>query len=94
MEETQSLSVLSPEMQESFRKELVTMIADTLSELNQKSGNSREWLSKKEACQYLSCSNGTLDKYINEYELKVVVIEGIRRFKKSDLDEFYLKYQI
>lgn len=95
MQEVQRLSFpfLSKEVEENLKKEITTIVAQTFSELTSKAGTSKDWLSKNEACSYLSVSNGTIDKFINEYSLKVVVIEGVRRFKKTDLDEFYIKHQ-
>lgn len=94
MQGTNRLSFLSPAMEEEIKTELVSFITETFQELNNKAGSSKEWLSKKEACVYLSVSNNTFDRYINDKGLKVVTIEGVRRFKKSELDAFYLQHQI
>ncbi|MGY0400673.1 helix-turn-helix domain-containing protein [Carnobacterium jeotgali] len=94
MQGTQRLSFLSPAMEEEIKTELVTFITETFQELSNKAGNSKEWMSKKESCVYLSVSNNTFDRYINDKGLKVVTIEGVRRFKRTDLDEFYLKHKI
>lgn len=92
--ETKNLSFLSPAVEEEIKNELVSFITDTFQELTNKAGDSKQWLSKKQSCVYLSVSNNTFDKFINEYDLKVVVIEGVRRFSKSDLDAFYIKHKI
>lgn len=44
------------------------------------------------ACEYLSVSRNTLAKYIKDYGLPVVKIEGVKRIAKSDLNEFMLKH--
>ncbi|MBO1143369.1 helix-turn-helix domain-containing protein [Enterococcus casseliflavus] len=55
--------------------------------------NQTGWLSLKQACEYVAVSRGTLEKWISEYGLSVSVIEGTKRIKKSDLDEFMLSKQ-
>lgn len=94
MKETKSLSFLSPAVEEEIKKEIATLVAVTFQDLTNKAGASKEWMSKKEAQNYLNVSNNTLDKFINEYKLQVVIIEGVRRFKKSDLDTFYFNHTI
>lgn len=55
--------------------------------------NQTGWLSLKQACEYVAVSRGTLEKWISEYGLSVSIIEGTKRIKKSDLDEFMLSKQ-
>lgn len=88
------MTFFSKEMEEEMKKEIVSTVNFTFQELNSKAGGTKEWMSKKEACKYLSVSNNTFDKFINEYSLKVVIVEGIKRFKKSELDAFYLQHQV
>lgn len=94
MQETQRLSFLSPAMEKEIKTELVGFITDTFTELANKAGVEKSWMSKKQACIYLSVSNNTLDKFINEHSLQVVVVEGVRRFSKADLDSFYIQNKI
>lgn len=55
--------------------------------------NQTGWLSLKQACEYVAVSRGTLEKWISEYGLSVSIIEGTKRIKKSDIDEFMLSKQ-
>ncbi|MRI69070.1 helix-turn-helix domain-containing protein [Enterococcus casseliflavus] len=83
-------SLLERAIQEVLNRELIELksLLATLSN-NHFSG----YLTMKDACDYLSVSRNTLAKYINEYDLPITIIEGTKRIKKSDLDEFMLSKQ-
>ncbi|MFW7419743.1 helix-turn-helix domain-containing protein [Vagococcus fluvialis] len=46
------------------------------------------------ACKYIDVSRNTLSKYIDDYGLPVMQIEGIKRIAKSDIDSFMLSHSI
>ncbi|MBL1229340.1 helix-turn-helix domain-containing protein [Enterococcus sp. BWB1-3] len=47
-----------------------------------------EYMTYKQASEYLGISIGTLRKYVSQYGLPVIKIENVTRLKKSDIDEF------
>lgn len=51
--------------------------------------SSREWLNVGESARYLGVSDTTFRKWRKEYKIPSRTIEGITRWKKSDLDEFW-----
>ena len=53
--------------------------------------SSREWLNVGESARYLGVSDTTFRKWRKEYKIPSRTIEGITRWKKSDLDEFWNK---
>lgn len=53
--------------------------------------SSREWLNVGESASYLGVSDTTFRKWRKEYKIPSRTIEGITRWKKSDLDEFWKK---
>lgn len=40
------------------------------------------------ACEYLSISRNTLNKYISSYDLPIIKIDGVRRISRKELDIF------
>ena len=46
------------------------------------------------ACKYIDVSRNTLSKYIADYGLPVMQIEGVKRIAKSDIDSFMLSHSI
>lgn len=51
--------------------------------------SSREWLNVSEAAYYMGISDTTFRKWRKEYQIPSRTIEGVTRWKKSDLDEFW-----
>lgn len=51
-----------------------------------------EYMSLKEACNYLNVSTNTLKRYVDEYGLAVIKIDGVKRISKSELDSFMLSH--
>lgn len=47
-----------------------------------------EYMKLNEVCKYLNISINTLKKYVTEYNLAVIKIDGLKRISKSDLDKF------
>ncbi|MDK6376733.1 helix-turn-helix domain-containing protein [Lactobacillus crispatus] len=50
---------------------------------------SREWLNVKDSASYLGVSDTTFRKWRHQYKIPSRTIEGITRWKKSDLDQFW-----
>lgn len=50
--------------------------------------NTKDFLTYKDACEYLSCSYGTLKKLINEDSLPEIRLDGKKLISKSSLKEW------
>lgn len=85
-------SLLERAIQEVLNRELIEL-KNLLATLSNPNNHFSGYLTMKDACDYLSVSRNTLAKYINEYDLPITIIEGTKRIKKSDLDEFMLSKQ-
>ncbi len=48
----------------------------------------KKWFVSEEAAEYLSISESTLFRWVKSGKLPIYRIEGISRFKVSDLDDF------
>ena len=46
------------------------------------------WFNKTDAAIYLDVSRPTLDQWIKNYKIPYSMIDGIRRFSRTDLDKF------
>ena len=78
---------LPPELQEATK----TMICEALNEAikNVQIKNSfPPFLTQQEACKYLHIAPSTFNKWDREYHIPVIKIEGVKRYKRSSLDEF------
>lgn len=53
--------------------------------------SSREWLNVGESAKYLGVSDTTFRNWRKKYKIPSRTIEGITRWKKSDLDAFWKK---
>ncbi|OFL92929.1 helix-turn-helix domain-containing protein [Enterococcus sp. HMSC072H05] len=53
-----------------------------------------EYMDMGLACEYLGVSRNTLTKYIRDYSLPIIVIDGIKRLSKKELDNFMITHQI
>lgn len=86
------MTLLSINAEEELKKEIIVLISGVFDELKNKAGGDKEWMRKRDACEYLEVSNNTFTKF-EAMGLKCTMISGIRRYKKSDLDKFYLTNQ-
>lgn len=55
---------------------------------------SQEYFNATEAANYLGVSRATFLKYRQRHRIKSLEIDGIRRWKRSDLDEFIERYAV
>ncbi len=78
--------------QQAFTTE-IRSLEQTLGELLQKANQYPPYMNIKRACDYLSVSRGTLNKFIREEGLQLSVIGGVKLLSKSDLDEFVLSHR-
>lgn len=71
----------------------IRRLEQTLKDLLKKTNQYPPYMNIKKACEYLSVSRGTLNKFIREDGLPITVIDGIKLISKSDLDEFMLNHR-
>lgn len=45
-------------------------------------------MNKKQTCKFIGIDNNTLDKWIKQYNLPVIRIDGIIRFDIEDIKDF------
>lgn len=68
-----------------------TMISEALNEAikNVQTKNSfPPYMTKQEACKYLHIAPSTFNKWQRTYNIPVVQIENVKRYKKTSLDKF------
>lgn len=65
-------------------KEIKLMIIS----LSNSNNNFPKYMDLGAACSYLSVSRNTLNKYIYNYDLPIIQIDGVKRMSKHDLDTF------
>lgn len=78
---------LPPELQEATK----TMIGEALNEAikNVQTKNSfPPYMTKQEASKYLHISPVTFNKWQQVYNIPVIEIEGVKRYKRTQLDKF------
>ena len=73
---------MKPELKSNIDKKDLKMLV-TLS--------SREWLNVGESAKYLGFSDTTFRNWRKKYKIASRTIEGVTRWKKSDLDTFWKK---
>lgn len=54
----------------------------------------QEYFNGKEAANYLGVSQTTFWRWKNKYNIKVIVIDDIDRYKKSDLEDFMKEHGV
>lgn len=52
-----------------------------------------EYMQRKDAAEYLGVSTGTLDK-LTKQGLPTIIIDGLKLYRKTSLDQWLLKHQI
>lgn len=72
-------------------KVLIKTIEDTLKEYVQKQV-AKDYYTLSEACDYLNISYNTLMKW-NTLGLKIIMVQGVKRIAKKDIDEFLSEYR-
>lgn len=69
-------------------KEIMT---DVYLRFHTENKSSKEWMSIKEACEYIGVAYNTFAKY-RVMGLKVSEIEGVKRVSKSEIDNFLNRF--
>lgn len=71
-----------------FEMFLETKFKEYLESIN--FGNSKKWLTQKDAANYLGISYNTLQKYIKSGDIKIYGKASLKRINQSDLDQFLM----
>lgn len=78
---------LPPELQQATQ-EMVQNAIETAVAQELKKNAYRPYMTQKEACKYLHVAPSTFNRWIRNYKIPVVQIEGVKRYKKDSLDRF------
>lgn len=79
---------VSEELEKELQLLIYTTVQNVFEESLKKDLHSKEYLSISETCEYLDISVGTINKWINEYNLKMIKIGGRKFISKKTLIEF------
>lgn len=74
---------------EMFTKALAVVYEDAKSRVPKLKNPKYAFFNKTNAAIYLGISAPTLDKWIKEYRLPFISVDGVRRFTKEDLDKLW-----
>ncbi|MDM5250104.1 helix-turn-helix domain-containing protein [Lysinibacillus sp. G4S2] len=75
----------------SIEIQIKNWITDAMKGYHTPNNTTKEWMSIKEACDYIGVAHNTFMKY-REMGLKVCEIEGVKRVSKSEIDNFLNKF--
>lgn len=75
----------------SIEIQLKNWITDAMRDYHTPHAPTKEWMSIKEACDYIGVAYNTFMKY-REMGLKVCEIEGVKRVSKAEIDNFLNKF--
>lgn len=78
---------LPPELEQATREMVATAIKSAIAEARNKN-NFPPYMTQQEASKYLHVSPGTFNKWQRIYNIPVVQIEGVKRYKRTSLDNF------
>lgn len=74
-----------------IENQLKNWITDAMKDYQKQHTTIKEWMSIKEACDYIGVAYNTFTKY-RERGLKVCEIEGVKRVSKTEIDNFLKKF--
>lgn len=83
---------LGNELDTAIKQQISSAIQLALSKQSEKQV-SKEWMSLGDAAKYLSVSRKTLNGFITQ-GLKIVIIGGVKRVHKQDIDRFMIDHLI
>ncbi|QCX25758.1 helix-turn-helix domain-containing protein [Companilactobacillus futsaii] len=84
--------LLSDEQKTSLQQDIFKMVNDSLEQAKKGTGiNSKEWLKKYEACNYLGVANNTFDQFIKR-GLPSHTINNKTFYNRKEIDDFILKF--
>ena len=95
VENMENLQVQLPdELQEATKKMIADSLNSALKELEIKN-SFPPYMNKTEARKYLHISSKTLLDWETQYnDIPIIVIDGIKRYKRTDLDEWMQQHRL
>lgn len=78
---------LPPELQQATQAMVSTAVNKAIQEALNKN-SFRPYMTQQESCKYLHVAPSTLNRWIKDYNLPIVQIEGVKRYSRTSLDEF------
>ena len=78
---------LPPELQQATQR-MVQMAVGKAIKQALKQNSFPPYMTQQEACRYLHIAPSTLNRWIKDYGVPVVQIEGVKRYSRSSLDKF------
>lgn len=95
VENMENLQVQLPEdLQEATKKMIADSLNSALKELEIKN-SFPPYMNKTEARKYLHISSKTLLDWETQYDdIPIIVIDGIQRYKRTDLDEWMQQHRL
>ncbi|MGX7395439.1 helix-turn-helix domain-containing protein [Carnobacterium mobile] len=91
------MAQLSFEVSSELEKQIEGMVFNTaknvLAELEKREPMGKPYMNLKECCQYVGCSNVTLNDWIRERKLQVIKIGGKKYIAKITIDQFMMNHQ-
>lgn len=91
------MAQLSFEVSPQLEKQIESMVFNTaknvLAELEKREPMGKPFMNLRETCQYVGCSNVTLNDWIRERNLKLIIIGGKKYIAKTTIDQFMMDHQ-
>lgn len=56
--------------------------------------DTKNYLNKKQTCEFLKIDNNTLDKWIKQHKFPIIRIDKVIRFEVEDIKEFMNSFKI
>lgn len=84
---------MSPEMKRQIGTVVFNETKRAVTEFKKKELMAKPYMNLKECCQYVGCSNVTLNDWIRERSLKVIIIGGKKFIAKTTIDQFMMDHQ-
>ncbi|MCU0082621.1 helix-turn-helix domain-containing protein [Streptococcus danieliae] len=81
------MNILSEEFEESLKIAVRTQFKESFTEFLEHESSDKGWLSLESAAKHADCSSNTIRKWIR-MGLNLYQIDGTKRVKKAELDEF------
>lgn len=78
---------LPDELQEATKAMIGNALNEAIKDIQNKN-DFPPYLNKQEAAAYVKVSRSVFSNWVTKYHIPIISIEGIRRFRREDLDNF------
>ncbi|QIK51278.1 hypothetical protein G7058_03910 [Jeotgalibaca porci] len=90
--QNQNIEIFSEKMQQQITETVISIVTETINEVRQKP--QKRYYKKSEFCEFFGCSFNTLQKFIRELGLKVVVLGDSQYIDLEDFIQFADKHKV